>query len=473
MTDLWEKVLALEDKNPAFSSICEGVTVELADDQERVTLTFPQHFKMDYFKTEYAEIVQRQLAEILSHHIELSLRVNEKQNISVPPYADRERQRENNIPPSQSLVAEPRPSPKITITPPLRPRFTLENFVTGRSNENAFIAIQEITDWVIARAAQSDLAAPDANPLFLVGDVSYGKTHLLQSVVHAILSSKIPLHIVYVGAQQFVADYTRTAQLQQAMEWDRFQQRYYRADVFLIDDIHVFGEGKKERSQQELITILNLLAWDKTLIIVSSVQPRDNLSLKRELMSRLGEFQTAEIATPDFALIAAIIMKKADVLGLPLTEEQAELIAERLDTDLRRCEGAVKNLMSEYRLGRAVDLPMIQRHFGKEPKTERFCTPAKIQEIVALHYNLTIDQLIHGGRTQRIAEARMIAMYLCKTILDMQLIAIGRAFDKKEHTTVRYAIGTVGHDIAHSEYLRTTVETLTHILDTLPKRVYR
>jgi len=482
MDGLWEKVLALEDENPMFAAICAEVEATLNDEGQQLTLIFPHPFAMDYFKSRYADRVGRDLEKILGHHIALTFKVAAGANaaslqaatdtpVAAPP-DDTTRYDEADVATPRSSPSPPSSNhmPSLIATPPLRPQFTFENFVVGQSNETAFTAATETTDWLIARCTQGHLAAPSSNPLLLIGNISHGKTHLLQSIAHALVESHAPLCIVYRGAKQFIRDFTTVAQQKNQQEWQQFHDRYYRADALLIDDIHVLGEGTKERTQQEFITILDLLPRDRALIAITSVQPLANLSLKPELMSRLGECNAVEIGQPDFFLKKKILLGKAALWGLPLTEGQAELVAERLDHDLRLCEGAIKSLLSEHRIGRKIDTAAIQRHFGKEPKLERFLTPAKIQEIVAVHYGISVDQLIRGGRRPAFVEARTAAMWLSATLLGLSSPVIARAFDKKEHTTVLYLLKKAERDIEYNRDFREAIEALHNVLNAFPKR---
>ena len=78
----------------------------------------------------------------------------------------------------------------------------------------------------------------------------------------------------------------------------------------------------------------------------------------------------------------------------------------------------------------------------KEAKTK--LSEMRIIEVVADYYNLTSSQLTGKIRTNQIATARHVAMFLIKDLMkDSSLASIGRTFGGKDHTTVINAISKV------------------------------
>jgi len=82
-----------------------------------------------------------------------------------------------------------------------------------------------------------------------------------------------------------------------------------------------------------------------------------------------------------------------------------------------------------------------------------------LQKIVAQHFQMSVERMLTGPRIQPVVEARQVAMYLCRTVLEASYPTIGRAF-ARNHTTVIQSVRTCERHMLTDETLRQRVETL-------------
>ena len=66
-------------------------------------------------------------------------------------------------------------------------------------------------------------------------------------------------------------------------------------------------------------------------------------------------------------------------------------------------------------------------------------SPTDIITATAAYFKLTVDDLYGSSRSQSVATARQIAMYLCRERTSLSLPKIGQLFGNRDHTTVMYA----------------------------------
>jgi chromosomal replication initiator protein len=211
-------------------------------------------------------------------------------------------------------------------TPGLVQNFTFDRFVEGKSNHMALAAAKQVA------------ANPkgDYNPLFIYGGVGLGKTHLMHAVGNEILNSDTSKRIVYVHSEKFVADMVKALQLGAMSEFKAF---YRNADALLIDDIQFFAG--KEQSQEEFFHTFNaLLDRNHQMILTCDKYPKEIDGLEERLKSRLGWGLPVIIEPPELETRAAVLLSKANSMGVTLPNDCAIYIAQRIRSNIRELEGA-------------------------------------------------------------------------------------------------------------------------------------
>ena len=305
--------------------------------------------------------------------------------------------------------------------------FTFETFVEGKSNEIAKAASVQV--------AQN--AGLSYNPLLLYGGVGLGKTHLMQAVGNAIADKDPESKVVYLHSQRFVQDMVKALQ-QGTME--EFMRYYRSVDALLIDDIQFFAN--KLRSQEEFFHVFNaLLERGHQMVLTCDRYPSEIDGLEERLKSRFVWGLTVEVEPPELETRAAILMKKAELEGVDLAPDIAFFIAERIRSNVRELEGALKRVMANARFtGRRISIDQVKQALRDLfAIQERHVSIESIQRTIAEYYKVKISDLLSKRRSRSIARPRQMAMYLAKEHTNHSLPEIGDAFGGRDHTTVMHA----------------------------------
>jgi chromosomal replication initiator protein len=309
----------------------------------------------------------------------------------------------------------------------LNREFTFDTFVEGKSNE-------------MARAAASHVANNSGrsyNPLLMYGGVGLGKTHLMQAVGNEILRLKPDANVLYLHSQRFVQDMVKA--LQSGTMQD-FMQYYRSIDALLIDDIQFFA--KKLRSQEEFFHLFNsLLERGAQMILTSDKYPREIDGLEDRLKSRFVWGLTVEVEAPDLETRVAILMKKAEAEEVALDHEVAFFIAERIRSNVRELEGALRRVIANARFtGSRISIEQVRRALRDLfAIQDRQISIDNIQRTTAEYFNIKIGDLLSKRRNRSIARPRQLAMALAKELTNHSLPEIGDAFGGRDHTTVLHA----------------------------------
>ena len=352
--------------------------------------------------------------------------------------------------------AERRPSRNGT--PGLNPKYTFDLFVIGSSNRFAHAAA----------LAVAEAPAQAYNPLFIYGGTGLGKTHLLQAIAHYVMEHSVHLSVRYVTSETFMNDFINSLRDKRI---EGFKQRYRNYDVLLIDDIQFFEH--KERIQEEFFHTFNSLYEGGSQIVLSSDRPPRGLAtLEARLRSRFEWGLIVDIQPPDLETRIAILRKKAATDGIHLADEQVlTFVASRISSNIRELEGALTRVVAFSSLtGRPMTVELAQdvlKDVFPQGDTPQISI-ARIQEIVAGRFNLTVAELCSEKRSQNIAFPRQIAMYLCRELTDASLPKIGREFGGRDHTTVLHAYSKIARMIRADRSVYNLVQELTARIKHVP-----
>ena len=309
----------------------------------------------------------------------------------------------------------------------LRPDFTFDNFVEGKSNQ-------------LAKAASIQVSQNPGgayNPLFIYGGVGLGKTHLMHAIGNGIARQKPDATIAYLHSERFVGDMVRALQRNAINEFKAF---YRSVDALLIDDIQFFAG--KERSQEEFFHTFNALLEDQQQIILTCDRyPKEVDGLEERLKSRFGWGLTVAIDPPEQETRVAILMNKAQSMGAPISQEVAFFIGQRIRSNVRELEGALRRVIAYAQFtDRAVTLELARESLRDLlALQDKLVTVENIQKTVAEYYKIRVADLVSKRRTRSIARPRQVAMALSKELTNHSLPEIGDAFGGRDHTTVLHA----------------------------------
>ncbi|MGB5326448.1 MAG: chromosomal replication initiator protein DnaA [Pseudomonadales bacterium] len=309
----------------------------------------------------------------------------------------------------------------------LIPGYQFDNFIVGKSNQLALATAKQV----------AENPGGSYNPMFLYGDVGLGKTHLMHAVGNELKRQRPNAKVVYLHSERFVADMVKALQLNAINDFKRF---YRSVDALLIDDIQFFAN--KERSQEEFFHTFNaLLEGGQQMILTCDRYPKEIDGVDDRLKSRFSWGMPIAIYPPELETRAAILMHKAEEARVPMPQEVAFFMAQRVRSNVRELEGALKRVIASA-------------NFHKKPVTVELVKEAlkdllalhdkqvsidNIQRTVAAYFNIKVSDLMSKRRNRSIARPRQIAMALAKELTNHSLPEIGDAFGGRDHTTVLHA----------------------------------
>ena len=328
--------------------------------------------------------------------------------------------------------------------------YTFDNFIVGSSNK-------------FAKAACEAVAKEPCtyNPLFIYGQPGLGKTHLLYAVTHYIKKHHKSLKFVYKKCETFMNELIEAINNGSTAE---FKEKYRSADILLIDDIQ-FIAGKEATQEEFFHTFSALYELDKQIILTSDRPPKDIKPLEDRLRTRFESGLIADINPPDLELRIAIIKKKSAQMSFEIPSDIIQYMAERLRDNVRQIEGVLKRLyalvtFSGEKFSRAtIDSTISIVDPGNMP-TEVIIE--KVLRVVCKHYSVTEEDLKSAKRTQNIANARHVAIYLLKTVTELSHKDVGNIFNRN-HATVIASLNTVDLNIkTKKNYAEEVSELLGH-----------
>ncbi|RLC93037.1 MAG: chromosomal replication initiator protein DnaA [Chloroflexi bacterium] len=349
---------------------------------------------------------------------------------------------------SISLLNLPTQEPKpTTATAPtnLNPRYIFDSFVVGQGNRLAHAASMAV----------AENPADAYNPLFIYGGVGLGKTHLLNAIGHTCQAEG--LQVLYVSSEEFTNDFIEAIR---SHTTDGFREKYRTADVLLVDDIQ-FIAGK-ERTQEEFFHTFNALNGTGKQIVVSSDRtPKAMITLEERLCSRFEWGLIADVQPPDLETRTAILRSKASTYDTAVPDEILDLIASRIESNIRELEGALNRVLA---LSNLTHQPLTSEVVGAAlstllPQRDQL-TAEQIVEEVAHHFGIAVPALRGRSRSRAIARPRQIAMYLIRKETGASLPQIGATLGGRDHTTILYGCERIANLIEEDTGIRSEVITL-------------
>ena len=337
----------------------------------------------------------------------------------------------------------------------LNPKYLFDDFVIGSSNRFAHAAA----------TAVAEAPAKSYNPLFIYGGAGLGKTHLLHAIGHYVRNLYPRLKVRYVTTEQFTNEFIN------AIRDDRitlFQRTYRQADVLLIDDIQFLQQ--KERTQEEFFHTFNALHNAEKQIVISSDRPPKQIAqLEDRLRSRFEWGLMTDVQPPDLETRIAILRKKCETDHLGVPPEVLELIASKVQSNIRELEGALIRVSAFASLQRAPADSQMAEAVLKDLFPDGRDQEVSVQLImdeVADYFSLTVEDLCSPSRSRQLVTARQIAMYLTRELTDLSLPRIGKAFGGRDHTTVMHAKSKIARLMQERRAIYDQVQELTNRIKT-------
>ena len=407
----------------------------------------PSNLRKKLLSTKHKAIITEVLCEVIGFEVDVVIESaeeeagfnNEPEEPTLPEDKHESEERGREI---KEFLSDKNPQKRSLIE-----EYTFDNFIEGASNK-------------FARAACLAVANEPTtyNPLFIHGHSGLGKTHLLYAVINELKKKHPSLKIVYKKSEDFINELIKSIEERSTSD---FKEKYRTADVLLIDDIQ-FLAGKEATQEEFFHTFSALYESDKQIILTSDRPPKDIRPLEDRLRTRFEGGLLADVQPPSFELRTAIIKKKASSLGLFISNELVDYIAERLHSNIRQIEGVIKKLQAFVSInGMEINRDSIDKAIsiidpGNIPTS---VLVERIIDAVAKEFDVTAEDLKSKKKTDNIARARHTAIYIIRNLTELSYKAIGEIFNR-DHSTVINSIEKVNINIKTVKNEKATIDRL-------------
>ncbi len=332
---------------------------------------------------------------------------------------------------------------------PLSDEYTFDTFVVGSSNTFAHAA-------ALAVAKGPGQAY---NPLFIYGNSGLGKTHLLNAICAEIKKNDPDSKIIYIRCEDFTNELVECIQNK---EMSQFHDKYRNADILLVDDIQFIG-GRTSTQEEFFHTFNTLVQNNKQIVLTSDRPPKEISHLEDRIKTRFEWGLIADIQAPDLETRMAIIKRKASYYGLELSDDVVQFIAEKIKSNIRQLEGAVKKINAYYTINGQKPTIMTAQRAIKDILNDNQPLPITIDKIlneVARTYGTTVENITSDKRNANISKARQAAMYIVREITGLSMEKVGEHIGNKHHSTVIYNINQCEKDMEKDPSVKATIQSI-------------
>ena len=429
--------------------------------EKSLTLVTPNDFLKDFINSNYKQTIENALLQCWNQKITIEIVVNsdsfiaEPQKVAISPKEEKItlNKQEDNFPQNNVIIKEEikQPSPKkeetktIMIEEKQQKRTesdideecTFDSFLTDDTNEYAFRLAQTIAE---------EPGNPKRNPLFLWGESGTGKTHLIKAIKQRAEKLFEQKKIIYVTSENFLNEFLDSIRNKEQDKPKIFREKYRTLDILLLDDFQALSG--KTACLNELFNTFNELYDNKTQMVITCDQPISKVKdVEKRIKSRFSMGTTVELKQPDYELKMAILKDLAFQNNMEITLQNIEYICTNISGNIREIKGAFKDLLSYTSIMKIkeITIDVINKCLKNNLtaiKSVGSISIDKIMEIVANYYDLTVIDIRGKKRTQSIAIARQIAMYLSTQYTRLSTTQIGKYFNK-EHATILHAAKTI------------------------------
>lgn len=425
---------------------------------EKKTLTIATNdtLSRDWIAKNYKELICETLKEVTGrkHNIEIVLKKDA--NLAERKPLEVKRQKPETVTePIKPAVEEFKVNAMKSVSCNLNLKYTFDSFVVGANNNFAFNAAMAV--------AQNP--ARNHNPLFIYGGSGLGKTHLMQAIGHYILVNHPNLKVRYTNTEAFMNELVNSIRsgANATAKMSEFRHKYRHVDVFMIDDIQ-FLESKKHTQDEIFHTFEYLYNSGKQIIITSDRPPKDIPTLTDRLRSRFEWGLLADIQVPDFETRVAILKKRAESENIKLPQDVIHFIAQTYQSNVRELEGALNRLMAYSSINNLpINLETAQGLLttgSSKPKL----SIEKIIEATSEFFGISKDAIKSASKTQEIAYARQVGVYLSRDLIKASFPSIGNSFGGRKHTTIMYSFEKVKEEMQKNLHLKEQISEISSLI---------
>lgn len=460
---LWEKCLDIirDNISPEQFNMSFAYVKLHSFEKGELVLDVPSDFVKEYLEEHFLRLMSRTFKRVFGDNTIKALYYNVK---VVKDKRGGEVREKTDITPN--VINGParedvRKSPDIVTAPQVQdldsqliPHYKFENYIEGESNR-------------LARSVGESIAnnpAKTFNPFFVYGPSGCGKTHLINAIGLRIKELHPQMRVLYLSAHLFTVQYTDAVKQNKGNDFIRF---YQTIDTLILDDVQELSG--KASTQNTFFHIFNHLQRNNKQIILSADRPPIAIQgLEDRLLTRFKWGMQAEIEKPTQDMRFNILSAKVEQEGLNIPANVLKYISENVDDSVRDLEGIINSLMAYSVVYNCnINMGLVQKVMPRfVEKSERTITIDDVKQCVCDRFNLKVAQLDSRTRTQLIAYARQMAMYLSDTLTDLSHVQIGIHIGNRNHATVIHAIKQIKDMMEVDEKTRQDVDDLINTLKT-------
>ncbi len=409
-----------------------------------IYLTAPSSFVADWLKERLSDKIRVAAGEVLGCKTEqVEIHISVSGEPAVPTGRNvRSVSGELVVPTGRSVrearpVQLPLPVCSVQERNPFSWRFSFEDFVIGPSNEVAVAAARGLCGTGLS----------SSETLFLSSASGLGKTHLAQAIGRSVCESLGSCRVLYLTAEEFASRFVAALKTRNI---ESFKERLRSADVFLLEDVH-FLQGKEKMQDEALATIKALQSKGSRVVLTSSFSPRELRNVDNQLVSHFCSGLITNISRPNLDTRRNILLEKARLHQVRLPASVADLLARRINSDVRQLESCLNNLIFKAKhLNQLISMDLASDVLGQFIQS---APPGldieKIISLVCDSFALNLQQLCSPSRRQECVMARNTIYYLARKHTSMSLREIGEQFNRR-HTTVIKGITSLEREMSKS-----------------------
>lgn len=352
---------------------------------------------------------------------------------------------------------------KFASTIPLNSNYTFENFVKGPSNSFAY---------AIASAIAKEPGGNTNNPFFIWGGTGLGKTHLMQAIGHYVLKHNPQKSVCYITSEAFLNEYINAIS-NKAME--SFRKRYRHIDLLLLDDVQFVG-GKEQFQEEFFNTYNDLMTYGKQVVMTCDVPPKRLNGFEERLVTRFQQGIVIEIESPSYETRIAILKAKARNCRQTIPDDIFTFIGENIKSSVRAMEGALNLVVRFMDANPDIEITkqmaqVLLKELTEEEVTIRRLSVEEIIKAVCSFYDTSYAEILSSNRTQPLATARQVAMFLARKLTGQSTPTVASEF-KRNHTTVIYGAESIQKRLSVEPKLRKSIEQITEQLGRKPSELF-
>ncbi len=415
-------------------------------DDHKLILAVPSLFIRDYVSTQYKQTITSLLHELTGEPVAVEFTVKK-----VPASPDSKE--EEKTQPHREAMVKSAPMPKAQKRPKdpnINNSYQFDTFVVGDNSAFAYNVCMAI----------AKNPGVSYNPCLIYGGVGLGKTHLIQSIGNFIQESTPELQVVYVTAEMFTNEFIQSIGEEKTPQ---FRNKYRKADVLLIDDIHFLQ--KKASTQEEMFHVFNNLFEANKQLVFTCDRPINELQdIADRLKNRFTRGINVDLQPPDFETRLAILRRKCEGKSSYISSEVLEYIGKNVNTNVRDLEASLTKLIAYSNLLNkeiTLDIAREQLKSTYSMSKDQSMSIDSIIRVVADYFNISPYDIKGKKRTKSVVFPRQIAMYISRTITDFSTTEIGYEFGGRDHTTVMHSVqrveGMIQSDIAVSNSIQNLI----------------